>query len=104
MRNKKKGNLDGCVHEVELYIKNITDKFGSFEYAPSKINYDPKKEEEQIKILYPKVKLIDLTFRYLTAGPWTQRGSWRGFRGSMAVIKVKLIKVLWSLNGLIWMV
>ena len=74
MRNKKKGNLDGCVHEVELYIKNITDKFGSFEYAPSKINYDPKKEEEQIKILYPKVKIIDLTFRYLTAGPWTSKG------------------------------
>ncbi len=57
MRNKKKGNLDGCVHEVELYIKNITEKFGAFEYAPSKINYDPKKEEEQIKILYPKVKI-----------------------------------------------
>ena len=56
MRNKKKGNLDGCVHEVELYMKNITDKFGWFEYAPTKINYDPKKEEEQIKILYPKVK------------------------------------------------
>ena len=56
MRNKKKGNLDGCVHEVELYIKNISDKFGAFEYAPTKINYDPKKEEEQIKILYPKVR------------------------------------------------
>ena len=57
MRNKKKGNLDGCVHEVELYIKNIVDRFGGFEYAPPKINYDPKKEEEQIKILYPKVRV-----------------------------------------------
>lgn len=65
MRNKKKGNLDGCVHEVELYIKNITDKFGAFEYAPSKINYDPKKEEEQIKIIYPKVKKIDLLFFFI---------------------------------------
>ena len=54
-RNKKKGNLDGCVHEVELYIKSITERFGSFEYAQTKINYDPKKEEEQIKILYPRV-------------------------------------------------
>ena len=57
-RNKKKGNLDGCVHEVELYIKSITERFGSFEYAQTKINYDPKKEEEQIKILYPKVSFF----------------------------------------------
>jgi hypothetical protein len=42
---------------VELYIKNIIDRFGAFEYSTTKINYDPRKEEEQIKILYPKVGL-----------------------------------------------
>jgi hypothetical protein len=55
MRHKKRGNLDGCAHEVELYIQNIVGRFGSFEHAQTKINFDPKKEEEQIKILYPKV-------------------------------------------------
>ena len=42
---------------MELYIKNIIDRFGAFEYSTTKINYDPRKEEEQIKILYPKVGL-----------------------------------------------
>ena len=55
--NKKRGNLEGCMHEVDLYIKNITEKFGKFTYAPPKTNLDPKKEEEQIKILYPTCTL-----------------------------------------------
>ena len=39
-----------------MYIKNIKDKFGKFQHAPSKINLDPKKEEEQLKLLYPNVR------------------------------------------------
>ena len=53
---KKKNNLDSINQEVELYMKNITDKFGKFEHAPPKTPFDPKKEEEQIKMLYPQVK------------------------------------------------
>ena len=37
-------------------MKNITDKFGKFEHAPPKTPFDPKKEEEQIKMLYPQVR------------------------------------------------
>lgn len=53
LKNKKRGNLDGCMHEVDMYIKNITEKFGKFQYADFKTNIDSKKEEEQIKLLYP---------------------------------------------------
>ena len=51
----KRGNLDGCIHEVDMFIKNIKDKFGKFQHAPSKVNLDPRKEEEQLKLLYPNV-------------------------------------------------
>merc|ERR1712110_971069 len=58
LKNKaKRGNLDGCIHEVDMFIKNIRDKFGKFQHAPSKINLDPKKEEEQLKLLYPNCTL-----------------------------------------------
>ena len=53
----KKGNLEGISHEVDLYIKHIKERFGRFEYAPFKTPYDPRREEEQIKILYPKCSL-----------------------------------------------
>ena len=56
LKNKaKRGNLDGCIHEVDMFIKNIKDKFGKFQHAPSKVNLDPRKEEEQLKLLYPNV-------------------------------------------------
>ena len=58
LQNKsKKGNLEGISHEVDLYIKHIKERFGRFEYAPFKTPYDPRREEEQIKILYPKCSL-----------------------------------------------
>ncbi|CAB4064780.1 Protein kinase C-binding protein 1 [Lepeophtheirus salmonis] len=76
MKNKKKGNFEGCVQEVELYIKKITDKFGEFEYAPSKTPFDSKREEEQIKLLYPKCTLpFDL-------GPIRTRARSLSFSGS----------------------
>ena len=53
----KKGNLEGISHEVDLYIKHIKERFGRFEHAPFKTPYDPRREEEQIKILYPKCSL-----------------------------------------------
>ena len=56
VKKTKKSNMDGCVNEVDMYIKNISDKFGKFEFASQKTNLDPKKEEEQIRILYPKVR------------------------------------------------
>ena len=58
LQNKsKKGNLEGISHEVDLYIKHINERFGRFEYAPFKTPYDPRREEEQIKTLYPKCSL-----------------------------------------------
>jgi hypothetical protein len=58
LKNKaKRGNLDGCIHEVDMFIKNIKDKFGKFQHAPSKVNLDPRKEEEQLKMLYPNCNL-----------------------------------------------
>jgi len=70
LQNKaKKGNLDGISHEVDLYIKHIKERFGSFEYAPFKTPYEPKREEEQIKLIYPKCSLpfelgsLDITLR-----------------------------------------
>lgn len=55
VKNKKRGNLDDCMYEVETYIKNASEKYGGFEYAPPRTLLDPKREEEQIRILYPKV-------------------------------------------------
>ena len=60
LKNKKKGNLEGCISEVENYTKNIADKFGKFEFAPFKTQVDAKKEEEQIKMLYPNVSVLKL--------------------------------------------
>ena len=57
VKNKKKfANLDTCLQEVELFVKNAKERFGQFEYAPPRTPYDPKREEEQIKIMYPKVR------------------------------------------------
>ena len=55
VKNKKKGNLEGCIHEVDLYINNIKEKFGKFVHAPFKTNLDPRKEQDQILMLYPDV-------------------------------------------------
>lgn len=55
VKNKKRGNIEAIRDEVDRYIKHITDKFGKFEHSPYKTALDPRKEEEQIKILYPKV-------------------------------------------------
>ena len=49
--------MEGISHEVDLYIKHINERFGRFEYAPFKTPYEPKREEEQIKTLYPKCSL-----------------------------------------------
>lgn len=57
-RHKKRGsNLDNCSMEVEIYIKNIAERHGSFEYAPPRLQLDPDREEDQLKILYPTVSL-----------------------------------------------
>ena len=49
--------MEGISHEVDLYIKHINERFGCFEPASFKTPYDPRREEEQIKILYPKCSL-----------------------------------------------
>jgi len=54
---KKRGNIDSCVQEVDLHIKKLRERFGKFEYAPPKTPFDPNKEEEQLKILFPKYTL-----------------------------------------------
>lgn len=57
VKKPKRGNLEGCIHEVDLYIKNIKDKFGKFTHAPSKTNVDPRQEQDQILLLYPDCTL-----------------------------------------------
>lgn len=54
---KKRGNLESCVSEVETHIKKLKDRFGKFDYADHKTQYDPAKEEEMLKILFPKYTL-----------------------------------------------
>ena len=54
---KKRGNLDDCVHEVQTHIRKLTDRFGEFALAPNKTQYDPSREEEMLKTLYPKFVL-----------------------------------------------
>merc|ERR1711915_17486 len=43
--------------EVETHIKKLKDRFGKFEYAKHKTQYDPNKEEEMLKTLFPKYTL-----------------------------------------------
>jgi hypothetical protein len=57
-QKKRGGNLENCSLEVEVYIKNIVEKYGSFEFAPARTPLDPDREEDQIKILYPSVSSI----------------------------------------------
>ena len=67
VKNKKKGNLEGCIHEVDLYINNIKEKFGKFVHAPFKTNLDPRKEQDQILMLYPDVSLkhrVEISYIY----------------------------------------
>ena len=60
----KKHNMEGINQEVDLYIKNISDKFGKFEHAPVRTPFDPRREEEQIKMLYPLVSMISIVLFY----------------------------------------
>ena len=60
VKKPKRGNLEGCIHEVDLYIKNIKDKFGKFTHAPPKVNVDPRQEQDQILLLYPDVSSVSL--------------------------------------------
>ena len=61
----KKHNMEGINQEVDLYIKNISDKFGKFEHAPVRTPFDPRREEEQIKMLYPLVSMISIVLFYV---------------------------------------
>ena len=54
---KKRGNLDDCVNEVQTHIKKLTERFGEFALAPNKTQYDPSREEEMLKTLFPKFTL-----------------------------------------------
>merc|ERR1719510_1441272 len=54
---KKRGNLDDCFTEVETHIRKLRDRFGEFAYASHKTQYDPNREEEMLKTLYPKFAL-----------------------------------------------
>ncbi len=54
---KRKGNLEECLDEVDLYIKAIEERFAKFEHASLRTPFDPRREEEQIKMLYPKCML-----------------------------------------------
>ncbi|XP_037956524.1 protein kinase C-binding protein 1 isoform X2 [Teleopsis dalmanni] len=47
--------LADCIKEVELYIQNIKQKIGGFNYAPFKTPYDPSIELEQLETMMPGV-------------------------------------------------
>ena len=55
---KKRGNLDEVLDgEVQTHIKKLRERFGEFVYAPHKTHFDNTKEEEMLKILFPKFVL-----------------------------------------------
>jgi len=54
---KKRGNLDSCFQEVDKHIKKLKDRFHQFNYANHKTLYDPNKEAEMLKILFPSLSL-----------------------------------------------
>ena len=54
---KKRGNLDSCFQEVDKHIKKLKDRFQQFNYANHKTLYDPNKEAEMLKILFPSLSL-----------------------------------------------
>ena len=53
----QKGSLEGIFHEVNLHIKYIKKSFFKFKYAPFKTPFDPRREEEHIKTMYPRFSL-----------------------------------------------
>lgn len=73
---KKRGNLETCVTEVETHIKKLRDRFGKFDYADHKTQYDPVREEEMLKTLFPKYTLP------FEIGTLTRRARSYSFTGS----------------------
>ena len=50
---KKRGNLDSCMEEVSSHVKKVRERHGEFSLAPHKTQYDPVREEEMLKLLFP---------------------------------------------------
>ncbi|XP_035208972.1 protein kinase C-binding protein 1-like, partial [Stegodyphus dumicola] len=39
---KKKGNYEAALHELNVHVHSLIQKFGSFEYAPYRTSFDPQ--------------------------------------------------------------
>ena len=50
---KKRGNIDNCFAEMDKHIKKLKDRFGRFDYAQHRLQYDPAREAEMLKMLFP---------------------------------------------------
>ena len=57
MNKSKKKVLDFCVEELNKHITKLKEKFGKFQYATMKEQYDPDKEEEMLKMMLPNVSI-----------------------------------------------
>lgn len=54
---KKRGNIDDSFAEVEKHLKKLRDRFGRFEYAGHRTNYEHTQEGTMLGILFPDYKL-----------------------------------------------
>ena len=68
----QKGSLEGIFHEVNLHIKYIKKSFFKFKYAPFKTPFEPRREMEHIKTMYPRFSL-PFQLRYLDDSLWRGR-------------------------------
>ena len=47
--------LDICFSQVTTHLKKLKERHSEFKLAPHKTQYDPNKEEELLRILFPQV-------------------------------------------------
>ena len=53
LKNQRKANLLVSIEEVDLHIKKLIERYGSFAYPSPRTAYNPLKEEEQLQLLIP---------------------------------------------------
>lgn len=51
-KNKRSEFLK-CLEELKVYVKNLSRKYGEFQFAPPKTLYDPNNEVAQLQLLLP---------------------------------------------------
>ncbi|KAJ8933728.1 hypothetical protein NQ314_013858 [Rhamnusium bicolor] len=53
---QKRYDIEKCVEELNIYVKNLQRVYGEFRYAPYKTVLDPNNELKQLQIFLPKFK------------------------------------------------